>query len=195
MKKFTWIFILVIFILSSCSKIQPKPLSALPSTFPKIDRQPSPANYFDLAINHFPTYDPESDNPFQMDLRSANLSMYDLSDSFDDLMFAIFDTKTIWPVPSKMPARYNYKNIMELGKNPGLGIQQLHKEGITGSGVGIAIIDQPLLVNHVEYINQLRLYEETEDIKDKVVSASMHGPAVASIAVGRTVGVAPEADL
>jgi hypothetical protein len=130
-----------------------------------------------------------------MDLRSANLSMYDFSDSFDDLMFAIFDSRTIWPVSSKMPARYNHKKIMEIGKNPGLGIRQLHNKGITGIGVGIAIIDATLLVNHVEYVNQLRLYEETDDIKDLDVRASMHGPAVASIAVGKTVGVAPEADL
>jgi hypothetical protein len=130
-----------------------------------------------------------------MDLRSANLSMYDFSDSFEDLMFGIFDSRTIWPVSSKMPARYNYKKIMEIGKNPGLGIRQLHNKGITGIGVGIAIIDATLLVNHVEYVNQLRLYEETDDIKDLDVRASMHGPAVASIAVGKTVGVAPEADL
>ncbi len=84
MKKVTWIFILVIFVLSSCSKIQTKPLSALPSTFPKIDRQPNPANYSYLTNSHFPTYDPESDDPWQMDLRSANLSTYDLSNSFDD---------------------------------------------------------------------------------------------------------------
>ncbi len=84
---------------------------------------------------------------------------------------------------------------MELGETPGLGIRQLHDKGVTGIGVGIAIIDQPLLVDHVEYANQLRLYEETDDIRDLNRSASMHGPAVASIAVGKTVGVAPEADL
>lgn len=34
----------------------------------------------------------------------------------------------------------------------------------TGRGVGIAIIDLTLLVDHQEYSGQLRLYEETDDI-------------------------------
>lgn len=195
MKKVSWFFILAVLFLSGCIQTQNKPLSALPSAFPKIDRQPGPANYAYLAINHFPTYNPESNDPFQMDLRSANLSAYDLSKSYHDLLFATFDSKTIWPIPSKMPAGYDYKKIMTLGENPGLNIQQLHEKGITGVGVGIAIIDQPLLVDHVEYANQLRLYEEADDLKNLNISASMHGLAVASIAVGKTVGVAPEADL
>lgn len=81
---------------------------------------------------------------------------------------------------------------MELGKNPGLEIRELHKLGITGKGIGIGIIDQALLVDHVEYKEQLKLYEEIHSIDENAV---MHGPAVASIAVGKSVGVAPEADL
>ena len=49
-----------------------------------------------------------------------------------------------------------------------------------------------MLVDHVEYKEQLKSYEE---IYCSAVEAQMHGPAVASIAVGKTVGVAPEADL
>jgi len=76
-----------------------------------------------------------------------------------------------------------------------LGIRSLHAGGITGRGVGIAIIDQTLLVDHQEYAGQLRLYEETDDIIGDWSESQMHGAAVASIAVGKTVGVAPEADL
>jgi hypothetical protein len=36
----------------------------------------------------------------------------------------------------------------------------MHAQGITGQGVGIAIIDNPLLVDHEEYAGRLRLYEE-----------------------------------
>ena len=50
-------------------------------------------------------------------------------------------------------------------------------------------------MNHQEYVSQLRLYEETDDIRGGWSETQMHGPAVASIAVGKTVGVAPEADL
>lgn len=82
---------------------------------------------------------------------------------------------------------------METGKNPGLNIRKLHQIGITGKGVGLAIIDQRLLVDHCEYKNQLRMYEEIHVAKGS--GASMHGAAVASIAVGKTIGVAPDADL
>jgi subtilisin family serine protease len=83
---------------------------------------------------------------------------------------------------------------MEIGKEPGLGVRKLHDQGITGRGIGIAIIDQTLLVDHKEYKDRIRVYEETEDIPGELLEAQMHGPAVASIAVGKTVGVAPEAD-
>jgi hypothetical protein len=83
---------------------------------------------------------------------------------------------------------------MDLGLNPGLGVRQLHRRGITGKGIGIGIIDQPLLVNHVEYRDRLRRYEEIHVLMAEP-NAAMHGAAVASIAVGKTVGVAPEADL
>ncbi|GEM_PF-1017345 len=81
----------------------------------------------------------------------------------------------------------------ELGKNPGLGIRSLHAKGITGQGVGLAIIDQPLIVEHQEYADRMQLYEEINIAPNAMTE--MHGPAVASLAVGKTVGVAPEADL
>ncbi|ARC87097.1 hypothetical protein RSJ17_18570 [Clostridium argentinense] len=57
----------------------------------------------------------------------------------------------------------------------------------------MAIIDQTLLVNHEEYKERLKFYEEIHNYEDD--DASMHGAAVSSIAVGKTVGVTPEADL
>jgi subtilisin family serine protease len=84
------------------------------------------------------------------------------------------------------------KYIMELGKNPGLGIRTLHQMGITGKGVYIGLIDQGLLTQHVEYKDRLRFYEEIHCLDDE---ATMHGPATASILAGKTAGVAPEATL
>jgi hypothetical protein len=92
-----------------------------------------------------------------------------------------------------MPADFDWQKILELGKNPGLGIRSLHAMGIDGRNVGIAIIDLPMIIDHEEYSDQLRLYEEI-DI-DPALESEMHGPAVASIAVGKTIGVAPKADL
>lgn len=82
---------------------------------------------------------------------------------------------------------------LELRKDPGLGVRRLHERGIDGHGISIGIIDQPLLVDHVEYRDRLRSYEEIHSPAG--APAQMHGPAVASIAVGRTVGVAPGADV
>jgi len=132
-------------------------------------------------------------DPFQMDLRGMDLSSLDLRNSLNELQHALFDDETVWPPSERMPAGFDAGRIMDLGRNPGLGIRALHALGITGHGVGIAIIDQTLVADHREYAGQLRLYEEVGYGPDS--PASMHGPAVASIAVGKTVGVAPEADL
>lgn len=137
-----------------------------------------------------PKYNPNSNKMWQVDVRSGDLTELDLKERFEDLIYADFDSKTKWP--DKLPDDFDPELIMELGKNPGLGVRELHKKGITGKGVGVAIIDQALLVDHVEYKEQLKLYEEIH-CSDGL--ATIHGPAVASIAVGKTVGVAPEADL
>ncbi len=123
------------------------------------------------------------------DLRCADLREMDLSYRTDDLFSCDFDTRTQWP--ARLPEDFDPSALLELGKDPGLGLRELHAKGITGKGVGIAIIDQTLLVEHQEYADRLRLYQEYHNAaKD---SASMHGPAVSSIALGKTVGVAPEA--
>jgi len=167
--------------------------SSVPIVFPKIDRHPAATNYGRGALPSMPTYDPNSEDPWQVDLRSFDLSTLDLRNSLNDLFFSTFDDRTIWPAADKMPAGFDWKQIMELGKNPGLNIRALHGEGITGKGVGIAIIDQPMLVDHQEYTDRIQLYEEIN--VDPASPSEMHGPAVASIAVGKTTGVAPEADL
>jgi hypothetical protein len=160
---------------------------------PKIDRKPAAANWERGKLAALPHYDPNSTNAFQVDLRSYDLSGLDLRDRLADLLHADFDDRTKWPEAARMPEGFDCQRVMELGKNPGLGIRALHKQGITGRGVGIAICDQPLIVDHQEYGDRVRLYEEI-NIRPGTES-QMHGPAVASIAVGKTVGVAPEADL
>lgn len=87
----------------------------------------------------------------------------------------------------------NPEVLLENGKNPGLGIKALHEQGIDGSGVGIAIIDQGLYTKHPEYASKIKLYEEINVLPNE--EASMHGAALASISVGETCGVAPGADL
>ena len=63
----------------------------------------------------------------------------DLRNSAEELDYALFDNRTVWPVAENMPPDFDWRRMMELGKNPGLGVRQLHQRGITGRGVSIAI--------------------------------------------------------
>lgn len=82
--------------------------------------------------------------------------------------------------------------VLEAGKNPGLGVRSLHEQGITGQGVNVAIIDQKLLTDHPEYAAAIAAYYDsgTDPTWD---CGSMHGPAVVSLLAGKTCGVAPGA--
>lgn len=142
------------------------------------------------GLKELPVFNEKSNEMWQVDLRSTDISGLNLEGRLKDLLYSSFDSKTKWP--EKLPGGFDLDKIMELGKNPGLGLRQLHAQGITGKGVGLAIIDQTLLVDHIEYKDQIKMYEE---IHNRIGPAAMHGPAVASIAVGKTVGVAPEANL
>jgi hypothetical protein len=160
--------------------------------FPKIDRYPPPADYssFRHRYDSFPNYNPNSQDPFQIDLRNCDLTKFNLASKGKDLQYAVFDTETTFP--KRIPASFNPNKIMDLGKNPGLGVKKLHNEGITGKDVGVAIIDMGLVIDHTEYKDRLRLYEENNYV---IGTADLHGPAMASLVAGKSVGVAPEADL
>lgn len=164
-------------------------------SLPKIDRRPPAAVWSRDSIAALPSYGARGAEPLQVDLRSRDVSSLDLSGALGDLVFADFDSRTVWPPVQRMPVGFDREAILSLGANAGLGLRKLHSQGVTGRNVGIAIIDQTLLVDHQEYSDRLRLYEEDSDIRASSAPSQMHGPAVASIAVGRTVGVAPEADL
>lgn len=123
------------------------------------------------------------------DLRGADLRELDLTGLEEAAYRWDFDTRTQWP--EELPEGFDPARLLELGKDPGLGLRALHGRGITGRGVGIAIIDQALPADHQEYGDRLRFYQEYHTAAQGPASA--HGPAVASIALGKTVGVAPEA--
>ncbi|MHC4558052.1 MAG: S8 family serine peptidase, partial [Planctomycetota bacterium] len=169
----------------------PSIASAEKITFPKIDRRPKPDVSKPREMRRLPKYNLGSHEV--IDLRNRDLSKLDLCDSFEDLMYIESDSRTVWPTSDKMPSGFDPQEIMELGKNPGLGIRSLHKQGITGRGVRIAILDLPLLVDHQEYADRLQLYEEIHVQID--AHSTGHGCMTASVAVGKTVGVAPEAEL
>jgi serine protease AprX len=123
------------------------------------------------------------------DVRGKDLSGIDLASQPGIVATLEFDEKTVWP--KAMPAGQTPQQLMNAAKNPGLGVRELHKHGITGKGVSIAIIDQPLYQDHPEFAGKIARYF---DVGCKS-SSSMHGPAVASLLVGTDCGTAPDATL
>lgn len=127
--------------------------------------------------------------PFD-DVRSKDLSKVDLSAREGLIATLKFNQETIWPEQAKMPPESDPKKILADAMNPGLGVRGLHQQGITGQGVNVAIIDQPLLPDHPEYDGKIVAYHDTGCGGSK---SSMHGPAVASLLVGTNCGTAPGA--
>ena len=142
---------------------------------------------------------PESQIKVFEDLRGLNLSEKDLRVvPQETLVMVDFDTKTIWPGQDRMPAGFNPNRIMDEARNPGLGIKELHTRGIDGRGIRVAVIDQTLslesgIMSHQEYASRIIDYKEFGDVKDEDIS--MHGPAVVSLLVGKSCGVAPGAEV
>lgn len=124
------------------------------------------------------------------ELRSKDLSRLDLTDQANAIKYANYDSATKWP--KLLPNGFDPKECLELGKDPGLHVRNLHKQGITGKGVSIGIIDQTLYTEHEEYKDRLKHYEEIHALSKE---PEMHGASVSSLAVGKSIGVAPESHL
>jgi hypothetical protein len=83
------------------------------------------------------------------------------------------------------------KAVLEKGKNPGLGVKSIHKRGIMGKGVNVAIIDFNVCFGHPEYLGKVVQYKDVgcDMLPNK---GSMHAPAVLSVLAGDTMGTAPD---
>jgi subtilisin family serine protease len=98
-----------------------------------------------------------------------------------------FNQKTIWPQGAQIPAGCDPNRLLTEAMNPGLGIRKLHKEGITGKGVSIAIIDQFMYLDHPEFAGKIVAFH---NLSSRDNNGSMHGPAVTSLLVGTNCGTA-----
>lgn len=125
-------------------------------------------------------------NPFD-DVRKLSLSGSDYD--LEDIKTFWFNEKTDFGQNSDYA-----QEIMEKGKNPGLGVRSIHESGITGKGVKVGIIDQNMCLNHPEFAGKIVEYKDF-DCNQPEDSGSMHGPAVTSLLVGETIGVAPNAEV
>ncbi len=164
---------------------------------PDIASSAKAADYSSFMKEDFPNGQPKEKVlvPDELDVRSYDLSDWDFSNyTVEELADILrFDEVTKFPPKNKLPKGFNPKKILKNGKNPGLGLYALHKKGIDGRGVSIALLDQPIQTNHKEYKHALVWYKVMPNMKKS--NAAMHGAALASIAVGKKVGVAPKANL
>jgi serine protease AprX len=131
----------------------------------------------------------ETLSPYQ-DVRWRDLQKFESQLNSSIIKTFVFNEKTVWP---ERYAAYSKSLIMK-GKNPGLGIRELHQQGITGKGVAVAIIDQNICLDHPEFAEKIVEYHDVGCNKPSNQS-SLHGPAVASLLVGGSIGTAPDAKL
>lgn len=128
----------------------------------------------------------------ELTFEHLDVSEYDLSKL--NILNVRYAEDTKWPNDSaKLPKGFKPKDFLEYRKNPGLGIRQLHKQGIDGKGRKVAIIDSFRLFDHLEYHNQLKGYEEIHINPENYEGGSLGG--FVSALVGKTCGVAPKAEV
>ncbi len=128
------------------------------------------------------------------DVRKTDMSQFILSEARIKTYW--FSSRNRWSAQAAPIAQ----NVLEKGKNPGLGVRALHQQGLAGKGITVAIIDQNLAqdpkgaFDHPEFAGKIQKYKDfgTGQGQDQ---GSMHGPAVTSLLVGETIGTAPGARL
>ena len=58
-----------------------------------------------------------------------------LTGQADALKRLNFDTTTVWPASDKLPSGFDPQKLLREGRNPGLGLHDLHEKGIDGKGI------------------------------------------------------------
>ena len=127
--------------------------------------------------------------PYQ-DVRKIDLQSSNAQLNAELIKTLWFNETNTWPKQYKDVAH----SILEKGMNPGLGVRQLHAQGITGKGVNVAIIDQNMCLDHPEYQGKIIKYHDV-GTNQPSNQGSMHGPAVTSLLVGEHIGTAPGASV
>ncbi|MBP5344178.1 MAG: hypothetical protein J6Y85_03810 [Alphaproteobacteria bacterium] len=154
--------------------------------------QNAPTTWYPACQNDFPPklediQTKTLQNQWVLSMCGFDADQYDLS-AYPADMFS-YTSLTKW---GKKPKGFNPEQVLEGGKNPGLGLRALHQLGLDGTGMSMAIIDSPMM-RHPEYEDNI-VYYETFGYGENPY-ASMHASAVSSISVGKTCGVAPKAKL
>jgi len=127
------------------------------------------------------------------DFRGQDVSTFDFTKHGEIFATFTFDSGTRWPSEEKMPSGVAPDMLMEQGKYLGLRLNSLHHAGITGKGIGVAVIDKPVLKDHREYADNMT-YVEVKPNDPNSKKPHFHGGAVAGILAGKN-GVAPQSHL
>jgi len=125
----------------------------------------------------------------------VDISQLDLkaqANALEVLPFVQFNLNTTWPEKDKMPVGFDPLKLLTAAKNPGLGIAALHAQGITGKGIAIGVMDMPIYTKNLEVKDRIVKYKTFGQTE---VKAGATACATLSALVGKTVGVAPEADV
>lgn len=100
-----------------------------------------------------------------------------------------YDTRTLWP--DNVKDGFDPKELLETSKQPSFHLQQLHEQGITGRQVGIGVIGQPILLQHDELRDCVKMYKSNS----KSYTATDVSTWGVSYMAGKQVGVAPDANI
>jgi serine protease AprX len=98
-----------------------------------------------------------------------------------------FNSGSRWSQQTALHAQ----DVMTAAKTPGLGVDGLHRKGVTGHGVAIGVIGEALLLDHEEYDGKITDYHNPLNVR----AHNDRGAAVLSLMVGQTIGTAPEASV
>lgn len=100
----------------------------------------------------------------------------------------------IWPNNSDwlcyLPGHHKYDSFET--RKMCIPARHLKDENLTGKNISIAIIYKELNINHPEYADNIKHYET---LYPKDQDATLEASAVVSTAVGKTCGIAPDANL
>ena len=182
MKRTFFVFTLII-CLTSFPAAQKRKYGYNPANYPEVLKE----KYFEDA-----SYLEKLYGFINWDYRSKDMTQ--LSPEF--LALQAFDERTQWPEKAKRPEGFHPEKWMEMGKEPGLGIRELHQKGIRGDGVSVAVFDKCINPDHEEFSQRINYHKiESPLAKAFQYRFHFHGIACASILCGKSLGIAPEATL
>jgi hypothetical protein len=109
-----------------------------------------------------------------------------------------FDTNTVFS--NEQNSKYRPQELIERGKDFGLGLSKLHKAGIDGRGIDVTLIDWNFDYDNPEFVDEdgnSRIVEyNNEHISQKrKFKEGFHGKTVSSLLAGSNTGVAPKCNI